>query len=118
MYDVPPPENDEQAKQMAAKIENGFHKEGQTGEEPKSDDSDDSDSEDTEKTKKKRSLFGRFDETKNKDFLSFDEIDKRTKKIIDLAIKLKKDLKKGQSKPLLKNKTMAMIFKNRLLELV
>ena len=48
---------------------------------------------------------------KTKDFLSFDEIDgKETKKIIDLAIKLKKDLKKGQSKPLLKNKTMAMIF--------
>ena len=48
---------------------------------------------------------------KTKDFLSFAEIDgKETKKIIDLAIKLKKDLKKGQSKPLLKNKTLAMIF--------
>lgn len=48
---------------------------------------------------------------KTKDFLSFDEIDsKETKKIIDLAIKLKQDLKKRQPKPLLKNKTMAMIF--------
>ena len=48
---------------------------------------------------------------KTKDFLSFGEIDgKETKKIIDVAIKLKKDLKKGQTKPLLKNKTMAMIF--------
>jgi len=48
---------------------------------------------------------------KTKDFLSFDEIDgKETKKIIDLAIKLKKDLKKNQSKSPLKNKTLAMIF--------
>ena len=48
---------------------------------------------------------------KTKDFLSFDEIDgKETKKIIDLAIKLKKELKKNQSKSPLKNKTLAMIF--------
>ena len=61
MYDVPPPENDEQAKQMAAKIRKWVSQgRPKPGEEPKSDDSDDSDSEDTEKTKKKRSLFGRF----------------------------------------------------------
>ena len=48
---------------------------------------------------------------KTKDFLSFDEIDgKETKKIIDLALKLKKELKKNQSKSPLKNKTLAMIF--------
>ena len=48
---------------------------------------------------------------KTKDFLSFDEIDKKeTRKIIDLAIKLKKDLKKSSSKQPLKNKTLAMIF--------
>ena len=47
---------------------------------------------------------------KTKDFLSFDEIDQQeTVKIINLAIKLKKELKKGH-KPLLKNKTLAMIF--------
>ena len=47
---------------------------------------------------------------KTKDFLSFDEIDtKETIKIIDLAIKLKKELKKGH-KPLLQNKTLAMLF--------
>ena len=48
---------------------------------------------------------------KTKDFLSFDEIDeKETRKIIDLAIKLKKELKKSSSKQPLKNKTLAMIF--------
>ena len=61
MYDIPPPETDEQAKQMAAKIRKWISQgRPEPGEEPKSDDSDDSDSEDTEKTKKKRSLFGRF----------------------------------------------------------
>ena len=61
MYDIPPPKNDEQAKQMAAKIRKWISQgRPEPGEEPKSDDSDDSDSEDTEKTKKKRSLFGRF----------------------------------------------------------
>ena len=48
---------------------------------------------------------------KTKDFLTFDEISKNElAKIIDLAIKLKKDQKKNKSKPLLKNKTLAMIF--------
>jgi len=47
---------------------------------------------------------------KTKDFLSFDEIDaKETAQLITCAIKLKKELKKGH-KPLLKNKTLAMIF--------
>jgi len=47
---------------------------------------------------------------KTKDFLSFDEIDaKETAQLITRAIKLKKELKKGH-KPLLKNKTLAMIF--------
>ncbi|MDX1533236.1 MAG: ornithine carbamoyltransferase [Nitrosopumilaceae archaeon] len=36
--------------------------------------------------------------------------EKETRKIIDLAIKLKKDLKKSSSKQPLKNKTLAMIF--------
>jgi ornithine carbamoyltransferase len=48
---------------------------------------------------------------KAKDVLSLAELDKKEiLHIIDLAIKLKKDLKKGISKPLLKNKTLAMIF--------
>ena len=48
---------------------------------------------------------------KTKDFLTFDEISKNElTKIIDLAIKLKRDQKKNKSKPLLKNKTLAMIF--------
>jgi len=48
---------------------------------------------------------------KTKDVLTLDELDKKEIiQIIDLAIKLKKDLKKGISKPLLKNKTLAMIF--------
>ena len=48
---------------------------------------------------------------KTKDFLTFDEISKtELVKLIDFAIKLKKDLKKGKSKPILKNKTLAMIF--------
>lgn len=48
---------------------------------------------------------------KSKDVLTLDEIDKKELvRILDLAIRLKKDLKKGISKPLLKNKTLAMIF--------
>lgn len=48
---------------------------------------------------------------KTKDVLTLDELDKKElTQTIDLAIKLKKDLKKGISKPLLKNKTLAMIF--------
>ncbi|QLH08427.1 ornithine carbamoyltransferase [Candidatus Nitrosotenuis sp. DW1] len=48
---------------------------------------------------------------KSKDVLTLDEVDKKELvQILDLAIKLKKDLKKGISKPLLKNKTLAMIF--------
>jgi ornithine carbamoyltransferase len=48
---------------------------------------------------------------KTKNVLSLDELDKKEiMQIIDLAIKLKKDLKKGITKPLLKNKTLAMIF--------
>ncbi len=48
---------------------------------------------------------------KTKDLLTLDELTKdELSKIIDLAIKLKKDLKKGKNQPLLKNKTLAMIF--------
>ncbi len=48
---------------------------------------------------------------KSKDVLTLDELDKKEIiQTIDLAIKLKKDLKKGIVKPLLKNKTLAMIF--------
>ena len=48
---------------------------------------------------------------KTKDLLTFDELtDNEVSKIIDFGIKLKKELKKGLSKPLLKNKTLAMIF--------
>ena len=48
---------------------------------------------------------------KTKDVLTLDELDKKEiTQILDLAIKLKKDLKKGITKPLLKNKTLAMIF--------
>ena len=48
---------------------------------------------------------------KTKDFLTLDEISKNElTKIIDLAIKLKKEQKKNKQKPLLKNKTLAMIF--------
>ena len=46
-----------------------------------------------------------------KDLLTLDELNKRElSDILENAIKLKKDLKKGISKPLLKNKTLAMIF--------
>ena len=48
---------------------------------------------------------------KTKDLLTLEELTKdELSKIIDLAIKLKKDLKKGKNQPLLKNKTLAMIF--------
>ncbi|MEO9276235.1 MAG: ornithine carbamoyltransferase [Nitrososphaera sp.] len=48
---------------------------------------------------------------KTKDLLTLNELNKNDLlRIINNAIKLKKDLKKGVSKPLLKNKTLAMIF--------
>ena len=48
---------------------------------------------------------------KTKHVLTLDELStKEILQVIDLAIKLKKELKKGISKPLLKNKTLAMIF--------
>jgi ornithine carbamoyltransferase len=48
---------------------------------------------------------------KTKDLLTLNELSKaELVEIIDNAIKMKKDLKKGISKPLLKNKTLAMIF--------
>src|SRR5574340_1311312 len=48
---------------------------------------------------------------KTKDLLTLNELSKNELLgIINEAIKLKKDLKKGISKPLLKNKTLAMIF--------
>jgi ornithine carbamoyltransferase len=46
-----------------------------------------------------------------KDLLTLNELNKQElSAILENAIKLKKDLKKGISKPLLKNKTLAMIF--------
>jgi ornithine carbamoyltransferase len=48
---------------------------------------------------------------KTKDLLTLNELNKNELLgVIDSAIKIKKDLKKGISKPLLKNKTLAMIF--------
>lgn len=48
---------------------------------------------------------------KTKDLLTLNELTpKELLSLIDDAIKLKKDLKKGISKPLLQNKTLAMIF--------
>ena len=48
---------------------------------------------------------------KTKDLLTLNELDKKEiEGIIDNAVKLKKDLKAGICKPLLKNKTLAMIF--------
>ena len=48
---------------------------------------------------------------KTKDLLTINELNKNELLgIIENAIKLKKDLKKGISKPILKNKTLAMIF--------
>ena len=47
----------------------------------------------------------------NVDVLTLDELEsKEINNIIDLAIDLKKQQKKGKGKPLLQNKTMAMIF--------
>ena len=47
----------------------------------------------------------------NVDVLRLDELEsKEINNIIDLAIDLKKELKKGKEKPLLQNKTLAMIF--------
>jgi len=48
---------------------------------------------------------------KTKDLLTLDELtDNELSKIIDEGIKLKKQLKKGVHKPILKNKTLGMIF--------
>ncbi len=48
---------------------------------------------------------------KTKDLLTLNELNKNELlELIDNAIKLKNELKKGISKPLLKNKTLAMIF--------
>jgi ornithine carbamoyltransferase len=48
---------------------------------------------------------------KTKDILTLGELDKKEiLQVLDLAFKLKKDLKNGISRPLLKNKTLAMIF--------
>lgn len=48
---------------------------------------------------------------KTKDLLTLDELsDNEISKLIDFGIKLKKELKTGSSKPILKNKTLAMIF--------
>jgi len=48
---------------------------------------------------------------KTKDILTLDELtDNELSKIIDYGIKLKKQLKNGFHKPILKNKTLAMIF--------
>jgi len=48
---------------------------------------------------------------KTKNFLTLGELDKKEiLKIIDLGIKLKEDFKKGICSPVLKNKTLAMIF--------
>jgi ornithine carbamoyltransferase len=48
---------------------------------------------------------------KTKDVLTLGELDKKEiLQVLDLALKLKKDLKKGISKPLLKNKILAMVF--------
>ena len=47
----------------------------------------------------------------NVDLLTLNELEsKEINNIIDLAIDLKKELKKGKEKPLLQNKTLAMIF--------
>ena len=47
----------------------------------------------------------------NIDLLTLDELEsKEINNIIDLAIDLKKQQKKGKEKPLLQNKTLAMIF--------
>ena len=48
---------------------------------------------------------------KTRNFLTLSELTKKEfTQIIDFSIKLKKELQKGKTKPLLKNKTMTMIF--------
>ena len=48
---------------------------------------------------------------KTKDLLTIEELNNNElSHIIDFGIKLKKDLKNGKTKPILKNKTLAMIF--------
>lgn len=48
---------------------------------------------------------------KTKDLLTLNELEKKELlAVIDAAIKMKKDLKRGISQPLLKNKTLAMVF--------
>ncbi|MEE9565708.1 MAG: ornithine carbamoyltransferase, partial [Nitrosopumilaceae archaeon] len=48
---------------------------------------------------------------KSKDFLTLDELSQNEiQQLIQFAIKLKKQLKSAKTKPLLKNKTLAMIF--------
>lgn len=48
---------------------------------------------------------------KTKDLLTLNELDKsELLGILDTAIRMKKDLRRGVSKPLLRNKTLAMIF--------
>ncbi len=48
---------------------------------------------------------------KSKDFLTLDELSQNEiQQLIQLAIKLKKQFKSAKTKPLLKNKTLAMIF--------
>ena len=62
--------------------------------------------------KKKRVGSGSLeDEIKTKDLLTLAELSpKEFVSLIDDAIKLKKQLKKGENKPVLKNKTLTMIF--------
>ena len=48
---------------------------------------------------------------KNKNILTLDELDsKEIERLLELAIELKKEQKKGHEKPILQNKTLAMIF--------
>jgi ornithine carbamoyltransferase len=48
---------------------------------------------------------------KTKDLLTLEELNNNElSHIIDFGIKLKKELKNGKTKPILKNKTLAMIF--------
>ena len=48
---------------------------------------------------------------KNKNILTLDELDsKEIEHLLDLGIELKKEQKKGHHKPILENKTLAMIF--------
>ena len=48
---------------------------------------------------------------KNKNVLTLDELDpKEIERLLELAIELKKEQKKGHEKPILQNKTLAMIF--------